>query len=307
MPESTEESSSIPQIAIWGATNVGKTVYLAGAMLALDTFYPEEWTWDKGGESADRDKTSEFIRYQIAKLQRGSLLLGATPPGKPDRFVFQLEQQGNRWGTKGRYHEIALIDIAGVAIEDSSDRHKYFETLRSSQGILMLIDPNLKNEYEAAAPEISKEEFSYYQLIDLLAEHLQTAHALGPPLTIPVAICLTKIDQEEHWRHHDEPRKYLENTLGKAPFNRLNKIFRKKEFFAVSVAGRCKDKRQPGKEISNMDLQTGCLINPKQWQPYKVLDPLFWLLDELEAERDQRLSWGRRALRRMVRERNYKK
>lgn len=295
---------SIPQIAVWGASGVGKTVYLAGAMLALATFHPK-WNWLMGGDGAERQRTFDFINYEIGKLQGGSMVQ-PTEEKEPEQYIFQLEQRGDLLGRNGRYHEIALVDVAGVLIEDTTDRRRYFETLRNSQGVLMLIDPKLKGIYQAPTPERS--EITYFALVNLLIKHLQETHAKGARLEMPIAICMTKIDQEEHWPYRNQPKMYLQETLGKATFNLLTNTFTRKEFFAVSTVGRYRDP-VTGEEASNLDPHPdrNQLLNFKAWEPYCVLDPLFWLLDHFERERDRRLPLWRRIIRRTVREPNYKK
>lgn len=296
---------SIPQIAVWGASGVGKTVYLAGAMLALQTFYEDRWSWLIGGNSAGREHTFDFINYEIGKLQ-GGRMVQPTEEKEPEQYLFQLEQRGDLLGRTGRYHEIALVDVAGVLIEDTADRYSYFETLRNSQGILMLIDPKLKGVYQAPTPERS--EVTYFALINLLIKHLQDTHGKGARLEMPIAICLTKIDQEEHWPYRNQPKKYLQEILGKATFNLLANTFTKKEFFAISTVGRYRDP-VTGQEQSNLDPHPdrNHLLNFKAWEPYCVLDPLFWLLDHFEREHDRRLPLWRRVIRQAVRESNYKK
>lgn len=295
---------SIPQIAVWGASHVGKTVYLAGAMLALATFH-REWSWLMGGDGDERQRTFDFINFEIGKLQGGKMVQ-PTEEKEPEKYIFQLEQRGDLLGRRGRYHEIALADVAGIQIEDTTDRKRYFETLRNSQGVLMLIDPTLKNVYQAPTP--AKSEISYFALINLLIKHLQETQAKGAKLEMPIAICLTKIDQEEHWPYRTQPETYLQETLGKAAFNLLTNTFTTKEFFAVSTVGRYRDP-VTGEERSNLDPHPdrNQLLNFKAWEPYCLLDPLFWLLDHFEHERDSRLPFWRRTLRRLVREPNYKK
>jgi hypothetical protein len=145
-------------------------------------------------------------------------------------------------------------------------------------------------------------------LFQLLIKHLQSTHARGAQLDMPIAICLTKMDQDEHWRYLKRPESYLQELLGAATFNLLDSIFPRKGFFGVSIVGRYKDPKT-GEERSNLDTRPehNHLIDRKNWKPENALDPLFWLLDQMERERDSRLPWWRRALRRAVREPNYKK
>lgn len=294
-----------PQIAVWGASGVGKTMYLTGAMLALATFHPD-WSWMVGGEREQQERSIEFINSEIGKLQGGRMAGPTDPSQESEHYVFKLQQQGDLLGRSGRYHEISLVDVAGVSIEDGTDRRRYFETLRSSQGILMLIDPNLKAVYQAPTPQRS--ELTYFALISLLIKHLQEVHARTACLEVPIAVCLTKVDQDEHWPYRKQPKQYLQETLGVPAFNLMTNAFIRSEFFAISTVGRYHNPRT-GQEGSNLDPHPdrNQLLDFKAWKPYRLLDPMFWLLDQLERERDSRLPWWRRSIRRAVRQPNYQK
>lgn len=307
----SENKNKRPKIAVWGATGVGKTTYLAGAMLAVNTFCSPTWKMQAGGEKEERNKTFDFITFEMDRLAGGKPPQ-ATPPGEPSEYVFQFIQEGNLMGTRGRFHEVGLVDTAGGNIEASIDDDKpgygYFEMLCQSQGILMLIDPELKDENGVPMPQKSStENISYYVLINLLIQHLQDTKRNSLTLDIPLAICLTKIDKADHWPYRERPAEYTEEILGRAAFQQIVTSFnpRKINYFAVSVAGLYQNPRN-GEYVPNIDEHGEKLHNFRQWRPYQILDPLFWLLDQIEAQRNSRLSWWRRALRNKLREANYR-
>ncbi len=296
---------ALPKIAVWGASGVGKSTFVAGSLLTMHKF-SLGWKWILNGEGEEYEKTHEFIQYEMNTLLSGNMLPPTSADKKPDRYIFQFEQEGNFWGIRGRYHKVELIDVAGIRTEDTDEdeaEFRYFETLCQSQGILMMVDPNLKEEDGPATAQRARK--TYFQLINRLIKYLKTTRLGGTMLNIPLAICLTKMEQEEHWKYRNRPADYLQTLLGPIIFNQINDTFKTKEYFAVSTVGRYQNPIKG--EIPNIDAKEEIFLNVDEWQPYRLLDQLFWLLDQLAGSRDARLSWWQRKLRKLVREDNYKK
>jgi len=296
-------TNSRPQISVWGASQVGKTTYLAGSLLAVNTFYSPQWKLMPGGEKEERDKTYDFVTYEMDKLQNG-LMPEATAVEPPKKYVFQFVQQGNFLGTTGRYHEITMLDAAGGLTEAKTGSDEgYFAELCQSQGILMLVDPELREENGVEIAQNAT--MTYFSLVNRMLQYLQEIHTGSLTLNIPLAMCLTKIDQSGHWTYRENPKAYLEQILGKATFNQITSVFTNINYFAVSVAGFYEDP-MTGQWLPNIDPSTNKIKNFRVWTPYKVLDPLLWLFDQLETERNRNLIWWRRSLRARLRETSLK-
>jgi len=294
-----------PQISLWGASGVGKTSYLAGSLLAVEKFHSPQWKLRSGGTPEEEKATNEFFNFEMTKLVQG-ITPEATVMAPPNKYVFQFIQQGNFWGTNGRYHEITMVDAAGVLteIKVGEDDKGYFAELCQSQGILMLIDPELREENNTLFAS-QNATMTYYELVTRMLQHLKEAHPDKLTLDIPLAMCLTKIDQPVHWIYRDRPEVYLREILGDIPFNKITSAFKNVSYFAVSVAGLYQEP-VTGEWIPNIDPNIDKIIDIKYWQPYKVLDPLSWLFDHLETQKNHRLTWWRRLLRKKLREANLK-
>ena len=203
--------------------------------------------------------------------------------------------------------------------DDRGVNQAYFETLCSSDGILMMVDPNVKygqvvyeHQVEGGnATMISgtlsgrATKLAYFNLVDLLIEYVHQTRPPGTTIDIPVAICLTKMDQPIHWPYREQPQEYLRDVLGKATVNRIHSIFRNCRYFSISVVGQYQDPTT-GQITSNLNESGESLLDRNAWEPYHILDPLFWLFDQFERQRDARLSFGRRWFRQWLREANYK-
>lgn len=285
------------QFAVWGASGVGKTMYLAGAMLEI--FARETgWTWVMAGADAEQQRTYDFINSEMGKLLNGAVPEPTDAGQAPEQYVFHLEQEYDWLGKRGRNFHLTLVDVAGIHIEDVNDTQRYFETLCNSDGVLMMIDPGLKATYLAATAEGA--EVTYFALLNLIISHLQAKHVQGAKLKIPVAICLTKMDENEHWPHRGDPKKYLKDLFGKETFGRLDRTFADKEYFSVSVVGRYIDP-VTGREGPNLNPDGDHLLK-RERDAHCVLTPLLWLMHRYERTHSGALSGWRHGLRTIVRE-----
>lgn len=286
-------ASTTPTIGIWGPVASGKTTYLAGLYLAFHTF-AREWKMRAGKND---DDAKQFIETNAAKLDKG-LFPSSTEDAAHKTYSFRLFRQDSFLGLNGRYHEIKLIDAAGNLMYNSRYTDDYFTTLSQSQGILLMIDPDTTHMGE-----------SYFTLLQRLFHRLDESRLNQGVLDINVAFCLTKIDQDYYWEKREDPKKLLKDILGQTTFNTITNYFSPENmaFFAISVVGRYKT--DSGEERPNIAQEGGGyrIANFRKWEPYNMLDPLFWLFDRIEIERDSRLIWWRRWLRRAMRRPNYRK
>lgn len=298
--EAGTNSSSAPpslsegSIGIWGPSQVGKTTYLAGALSSLST---DGWIW-----YGQNDAAHSFINRQVSTVEGGKFLK-ATEEGTPTHYSFQVIKKGDLWGRTGRHHQISLLDAAGVQVEDEFDTFGYFESLRRCLGLLLMIDPKLKNEDEQAQAQQSGK--TYSELLATLIQNLQEIRT-GAEIDMPLAICLTKIDQPEHWPFRDDPEQHLFEILGRPTFDRLKNTFSNREYFAISMVGVYEDPAT-GHVYPNIDPTGTRIADMRAWQPYKILDPLFWLFDQIELHHNRQLTGWRQALRKQVRQPNYQK
>jgi hypothetical protein len=293
-----------PDIAVWGPTAAGKTTYLAGLLLALSMFAPE-WSMfaGKGDEKAER-----FMEVTSGDIAEGHFPR-PTARERPLMYTFRLWRKDSGLGRTGRYHEIGVIDAAGELILDAEDKTGYFETLRQCRGILCMVDPEISRQRGQPSPADERYQ-SYFALVNRLFNQLVRDDRLASDgkLDISLAFCLTKMDLDEHWPHRGQPEEYMQDILGAPTFNRILSVCarNKLKFFATSVVGVYKatgGETRPNIEPAG---DHSIIADLSQWKPYKVLDPLFWLFDQIERSRDAALPAWRRTLRSALREPNYR-
>lgn len=290
-------------IGIWGPTKAGKTTYLAGLLWAIDKFAPGWQIWPAEGDRATEDF---FLRYS------SSFANGVFPPSTPqDRpFIYNFRmsyKDNNGFGRVGRYHEITVLDVAGEYMNRADDPIGYYKKLRKCKGILCMIDPEISQHNGQPVPVASaKTEDSYISLLIRMGIELHQENGLASDFTLNklFAFTLTKMDLDQHWPYRQTPQAYMYRVLGEAGYNRLIKMTnpQRREFFAISVVGQYRTlsgEERPNIEDAGND---SCRIaDLSQWTPYKLLDPLFWLFDKIEAEESSRLPFWRRIIRERMR------
>lgn len=289
----------VPSIGIWGPTRSGKTTYLAGLKMAIDK-YAKKWRiWPVNNEA------KIFFETNHADLVHG-ILPTSTEVTAPTAYEFEFYRPDSFMGSNGRYHRVTIFDAAGGHITDPSDKYGFFARLAQCRGLLLMVDPeDLHSEQGQPGPFDSTE--TYYRLLLRLAMRLgETLKTKRGTLNINFAFCLSKMDQDRHWKYHLDPGTYMRHILGETAMDGILSYCEPSQtrFFSISVAGRYKVN---GFERPNITSSGGqeCIADIRQWQPYQLLDPLFWLFDQLEEEQNARLPFWQRQLRALIREKNY--
>jgi GTPase SAR1 family protein len=288
-----------PQIGIWGPTEAGKTTYLAGLKLAIDLFQPRMKLW------AVDTPAKQFIEVNSARIAQG-IFPRSTDYKVPERYTFRIYQERSTFLNLKQvteYHELSLLDASGHLILDPDDPKGYFTTLQGSAGILVMIDPT-----KSGSLQPGKESESYFSVLHRLIHRLaETRLTASGKLDTHLAICITKSDLDPHWEHRDDPAEHLEHLLGKPTYRGLMNYCESARVFSISVVGRYRtssglllpnvaEEPDGARRIADLD----------QWQPLNVLDPLFWLFDQIDNDLARGLSPLQRTVRRMGKQPNYR-
>ncbi|MGE0129080.1 MAG: hypothetical protein AB7U82_13460 [Blastocatellales bacterium] len=239
-------------------------------------------------------------RYQqefYNPLFKNGLELPATA-GAPPPLIYDLTLDGRLWGEeRNRAITLALYDTAGENFDKADKVQQMVEYLRHASGIIFLVDPlqvpavreaippsiALPNQDQAAAP---KDAISRV-IVELEKGRVVTEAA---PLPTPVAVALTKCDvlrdqeliatnrlwstEARHVGYFDQHLN--EDTTGMmgeyvqrwSPevYSIVRQRFSRHAFFGVSATGCSSDKQTR---------------RYKYISPWRVEDPLLWLLAEL--------------------------
>jgi GTPase SAR1 family protein len=242
-------AGNVYQIGVWGTIGSGKTTYLAMLyeMLANDKNVTVI-------ASQEARKFAQDHRWNI--ISRGEFP-GATYPGQANYDIFEYRLFLESQGATAPASEILLkfVDAPGEYYEDLAGTQKIkdgltiLSYLTSCDGIIFLLDPMRKQSDEAQP---------YRLLIDNLLQELQRyayTNGMGTKIVQQIALCVSKVDQENLWEYKSEPGELIRNIIGENIFQQLENQYCKKgffDFFAISAIGRTQDPQNPNREIINV-------------------------------------------------------
>ena len=294
-------------IALFGAIESGKSVFvtvlvtelrrwlhreLGVSMGAGDDYtarrYAELWDTLYGNERRTPDKTPE-----------------AAGPAQVRPLVFTLSIPRTRWGRE--LHErvtLVFFDTAGEDMSDEVRLSKYGAYLRVASGIVFVVDPGefTRADRDLITPGIPRSdpgktmgEQTIKQLTNWRREFQNGEKAA---LAVPACLVVTKIDRlaaslskdlvlqqvPQHRRGlnqadqeavHDEVKGLL--AYWGSQLGQLESQYRRFACFAVSALGNS--------TVLETDHRIGRPrphVHPGGVRPHRVIDPLLWLLAELD-------------------------
>jgi hypothetical protein len=290
-------------ILLWGPPASGKTNFLASllAKQADDAVDPYEWRimtigWRTGDYLAEilasskegrkprpTMQTAAPYRFEISKVRKERKLLGVLPQDESVKLVadlFVLDPMGELF-TRGDL----VTSRAGA---------RFLALLAKAGGILLLIDPtSSSNGSDGGVQErIERDRMYWTMLVSNLsamiewlkqqpAEVRKTCLDQENRLTIPVAVCLTKMD-----RHPDQlnrPKDFLREQLG-AVHGIIERSFCDYRVYACSAYGSGAQHDPEGGEQFD-----------GRFRPWQVLEPVKWIIESNAAAARsglRRLGWG---------------
>jgi len=217
--------------------------------------------------------------------------------GTPAPLIDDLTFDGKLWGEeRNRSVILALYDTAGENLGNPDVARRMVQYLRIASGVMFLIDPLQVETVRQLVPRETLPPVDPLgdpcRIIGNVFQELENSKvvAKNEPLSIPVAVVLTKCDvlrerglielnrlwnsDQRHVRAYDTAYhndmngmmgEYVHQWSEKA-FSTVRSRFSRHAFFGVSA--------------------TGCASDPKTGvypyiAPFRVEDPLLWLLSEL--------------------------
>jgi hypothetical protein len=282
-------------IGMIGAKFSGKSHYIAALVERLRTQVAGDFQGDL------TPATTETInRYDTEFHQRlfeDRLELAMTPEKSPP-LIYDLQLSGALWGEdRPRSVTLALYDTAGENFDNEDTVRQMVQYLRHAAGIIFLIDPLQSPEVRDRLPStIPLPDFERMAepavVIHRVLTELEQSRivAQAGPLSTPVAVVLTKCDvlrdtgliasnrlwstDERHigffdTRAHDDMTGMMGEYVrhwSPAAYNTVYARFSHHAFFGVSATGCASDKQTH---------------RYKFIAPWRVEDPLLWLLAEL--------------------------
>ena len=299
-------------IALVGTKESGKTVFMTVVLHELKHRLGEQLCASVG--AADDHTSGEFARLYDLPMYQGFQLLAPTPAaGASDRapLVFRLtvggqgpraqngrHGRGLRGRTRTRLAVLALFDPAGEELRSEQSVEDYARYLAAVDDIVLVLDPlQMPAVRELASPGTRLP--SPATGTDAPAAVLQSITGLllrsgqaGPDGLIdkPLAIALSKIDAIQHvleetsplrqppaqtcsfderdsLRVHAEVQRLLLKWDGSVIDRLARQHYRDVRYFGISALG----------ETPTRDNR----VSARHIQPYRVGEPLMWLLSRL--------------------------
>jgi hypothetical protein len=285
------------QIALVGARDSGKTVFM--------TVYMHEFGYrlgDRLGASvsgADDETRSKFRRDYEQRLYEGNSLpdptftVAAERQGYRPPMVFKfMRQERSRFTGRTRQTLLSFFDTAGEDLTTAQNVQLNTRYLEAADAIILILDPlQMPRGRQLAASEAvlqdPRPEDDPFNVLQRITEMLQAGHREGR-VRKPLAVVFTKLDalwekfpmgsalrrpepkdpgfnELDSLDVHHQIQALLHDWDGRQIDVYLHNNYRTFRYFGVSALGA----------IPTPDKRTSDVI-----QPYRVGDPILWLLSK---------------------------
>jgi len=269
-------------IILWGSKGAGKTTFLTALYYAIEQS-KKKWVMYA---APDDELSRKFIIDGYKKIveQNTFPLPTDTQEVENGERIFQFDiGKKPTWPfsklmyylRKGKYNTIRLnfLDPAGEFFEQPDNKNgfeKYISKhIKNSRGLLCLIDP--EREIEPSTNQKSYFELLYENFSRIRSLYISSSSLDKIP--IPIAICLTKMDQ--HKDQIKNPYGFAKKVMGDLAFNLIETFFQPNltKFFACSSVGFKKD--------GSPNLTQGPDFEPKPAEilnPFNIIEPIEWIM-----------------------------
>jgi len=294
-----------PLVAMIGAKGTGKTVYLTVLSEVLQSEQiREDFNVDVHpiGDGLDGfTSASQWVQQNVRRVYRDYQLFPATTQaidGRKEPLV--LEWRSERAGRfrylrrrRFRTNYLSFYDTAGEDLSSQSNAHE-LHYLRAAHSLILLLDPfqlpKAQQRLRLPASAITSKEPTRQVLARVTEALKHSDNWDGEKITIPVAVAFVKMDafydqlgathplrtrprmaggyDEAVGRTTHEQVSSLLQSWGGGDINQhLDVNYRTYQYFFVSALGR-----QPDYDTAT--------VNPLGVNPYRVEEPLLWLLSQ---------------------------
>ncbi len=282
-------------IGLIGAKFSGKSHYIASLIKRLESQVGSDL---QAGLLPVTDETQERYQRDFYKPLFGNGLELPVTVGAPSPLIYDLTIDGRLFGEKrNRAVTLAFYDTAGENLQDANIARQMVQYLKVASGIMFLVDPlqvqEVREQLPASVqPPMLDQEAAPNQIIANVLQLLENGEVVkaNTPLSIPVAVALTKCDvlrdaglidanrlwstDKRHIGYFDaEAHQDMVGMMGEyfqrwdpGAYSNIQQRFSRHAFFGVSATGCASDQ---------------ATRRYKFISPWRVEDPLLWLLAEL--------------------------
>ncbi|WP_343450279.1 hypothetical protein [Micromonospora oryzae] len=304
------DRSRSPLIAMIGAKNTGKTVYLTVLANELRTTLRRRFHADvrfTGDAQGGAESPLRWLERNVDRVyQRGQLFAqtaSAGSAGRQEALVFEWRQAGRRTltGLRFRTTYLSFYDTAGEDLS-SQGRSRDLRYLDAADALIVLLDPFTLPQAadRIVTPDDDKEgtRESAKTVLGNVTDTLRESRSIpgDKPIRLPVAVAFAKIDAffdalgsdnplfevpDESTAHYDETagrdtheqvRALLHEFGGDEIDSHLSTNYTNFRYFVVSALGAPPD-------YANQK------VDPGGVRPFRVAEPLLWLLSRFGVVR----------------------
>ncbi|MET7967272.1 zinc ribbon domain-containing protein [Micromonospora sp. NPDC005305] len=293
--------SSSPMIAMFGGKGTGKSVYLT--VLARELRSSElrrrfgadiRMTGDRHG---GQESSSTWLTQNVELMFTEHRLPDPTPPNRERRgepLVFEWRGERRRWGRRTSYRTsyLSFHDTAGEDVGTLSGAYD-LAYIGAADGLILLLDPFMLPEARERLrlpPSAIRSTEETMAVVDRLTQSLRASTGVGggDRISKPIAVAFAKMDaffdllgRDHPLRQEPRPVPGYDERLGRATHEQvaallrswrgddieqhLRQNYRTFRYFCVSALGAPPD-------------YDNALVEPGGVRPYRVDEPLLWLL-----------------------------
>lgn len=289
-------------IALIGSADAGKSTWVG---VLVHEFQRGQVYQRFPGVSLDllgersRDRYKEDFEIPLFEQGRPVMQTRSARVAAPEPLMFSLRfPQKGLLGNRVEPVVTVFYDTAGEDISRAEKLDQLVHYLRAAEGIILLLDPlQMRGVRDLAGGNGDKREFTeQLHVVNRLAELLREGQSgpVGKRLKIPLAIALTKLDlllntfgPESPLRQpsqhesgydetdgldvHEEIRAWLDTRYDPAFHRTVDNSFQNYRYFGISTLGA--------------PMVSGSQLSPEGVHPYRMEDPMLWLLARLRVIR----------------------
>ncbi len=257
--ESSRATASASPILLWGPRESGKSTFLGCLLLRPDNA-DEGPRWRVA--PADT-RASDYAADLIAQIQTGNPLQPTQVTEDPFWFKLQCPPSGGFLRRAPKEWDLALMDPSGEVFRPgvrTDAGRRVLSLAANARGLVLLIDAMHRDAstryWEMFADNIG-------EMVRSLRDQPGGSNVLDHAnrLTIPTAVCLTKMDLDAAGREH--PSQFLRERLGSA-YGLIQRSFTNYKIFSCSAFGNAQREQNADGTLRLVPRPWG-LLEPFQW------------------------------------------
>ena len=256
---STSARTDSNPILLWGPRESGKSTFLGCLLLRPDNA-------DQGPRwrvaPADT-RASDYAADLIAQIQTGNPLQPTQVTEDPFWFKLQCPPSGGFLRRAPREWDLVLMDPSGEVFRPgvrTETGKRVLSLAANARGLVLLVDAMHK---DASARYWDMFADNIGEMVRSLREQEHGSKILDHAnrLTIPTAVCLTKMDLDVAGR--EQPRDFLRDRLGSA-YGLIQRSFTNYKIFSCSAFGNAQREQNSDGTLRLVPRPWG-LLEPFQW------------------------------------------